>query len=52
VIDIVWCMTVVQVQTKVVKEGQPVKYLQKYLKDWERHPHFRGISTFFIGLAL
>jgi len=45
-IDIVrWCYIVVQVMTKITKAGRPVQYLQKYLKDWEHNPEFRGNAT-------
>jgi len=38
-----------KVNTKVVKKGVKVRYLQRYLKFWEKHPKLAGNIGFLLA---
>jgi len=42
VVFIVHMFSVDKVNTRVAKDGRTVRYLQRYLKDWENQPQFAG----------
>ena len=43
--------SVIQVATKVVKEGRKVRYMQRYLKAWEHNPQFSGSEIYMLAIV-